>query len=176
MSLCCGTVCGGVSQREQCHLPASWPAFSHFLHYPEVNWALLALIPGWVGLCTFWDPWVSPTNSPVRLGVFPAADSAATGVFSQRFWGFISLCWSPGLHVMTHSPGILSGLSTHKFGTTWSASHCLAHLVLLPLLCHLPLLPVSAPPTSLNECFFFNSLCWTSIQFDFLAVLVIFCF
>ena len=30
-------------------------------------------------------PWVSPMNSPVRLGVSPAAISTPTGVFSQRF-------------------------------------------------------------------------------------------
>ena len=29
--------------------------------------------------------WVSPTNSPVRLGVSPAAASTPTGVFNQRF-------------------------------------------------------------------------------------------
>ena len=38
-------------------------------------------------------------------------------------------------------------------------------------------LPISSPPTSLHECFFFNSLVVTlSYSFDFLAVLVIFCF
>ena len=29
--------------------------------------------------------WVSPTNSPVRLGVSPAATSTPTGVFNQKF-------------------------------------------------------------------------------------------
>ena len=29
--------------------------------------------------------WVSPRNSPVRLGVSPAAASTPTGVFNQRF-------------------------------------------------------------------------------------------
>ena len=33
------------SKREKCHLLGSLPAFSHFLHYPQVNWALLVLIP-----------------------------------------------------------------------------------------------------------------------------------
>ena len=41
------------SEKEQCSLLGSRLAFSHFLHYPQVNWALLVLIPGWVGLCTF---------------------------------------------------------------------------------------------------------------------------
>ena len=33
--------------------------------------------------------------------------------------------------------------------------------------------PVSAPPTSLDECLFFISLVWTSLPFDFLPVLVV---
>ena len=39
---------------------------------------------GWV--CAHSRPlWVSPTNSPVRLGVSPTAASTPTGVFNQRF-------------------------------------------------------------------------------------------
>ena len=54
MSLWCGTVYeGGVREREECCLLSSWLAFSHFPHYPQANWALLVLILGWVGLCTF---------------------------------------------------------------------------------------------------------------------------
>ena len=37
------------------------------------------------GLVHAVGPWVSPTNSPVRLGVSPAAASTLTGVFNQRF-------------------------------------------------------------------------------------------
>ena len=44
---------GEGSEREQCHLLCSGLAFSHFLCYPQANWALLVLIPRWVGLCTF---------------------------------------------------------------------------------------------------------------------------
>ena len=47
---------GEGSEREQCCLPGSWPAFSHFPCYPQANWALLVLIPKWVGLCMFQDP------------------------------------------------------------------------------------------------------------------------
>ena len=54
------------------------------------------------------------------------------------------------------------------------------HWVRQPLPCcesSLPQLPISAPPTGLDECFFFYLLgCQTSIQFDFLSVLVVFCF
>ena len=33
--------------------------------------------------------------------------------------------------------------------------------------------PVSTPPTGLDECLFFISLVWTSLPFDFLSVLVV---
>ena len=39
---------------------------------------------GWVCVCSR-PLWVSPTTSPMRLGVSPTADSTPTGVFSQRF-------------------------------------------------------------------------------------------
>ena len=44
------------SKNEQCCLLSSWLAFSHFPLYPQVNCTLLMLIPGWVDLCTFWEP------------------------------------------------------------------------------------------------------------------------
>ena len=79
--LCCDAVCGEGSKREQWHLLRSQLAFSHFPHYPQANWACLVLIPRWVGL---WMFLVSPRNSPVRLGVSPAA-STPTDVFNQWF-------------------------------------------------------------------------------------------
>ena len=37
--------------------------------------------------------------------------------------------------------------------------------------------PISAPPTGLDECFFFYLLgCRTFVRFNFLSVLVVFCF
>ena len=47
---------GEGSKREQWCLLHSLPVFSHSLHYLQSNWALLVLIPKWMGLCTFWDP------------------------------------------------------------------------------------------------------------------------
>ena len=58
-------------------------------------------------------------NSPVRLGVKPTP-STPTDFYSQRSWGFISPCWSPGLCSLSHSPVVPPGLSTHKCGTTQS--------------------------------------------------------
>ena len=49
-------------------------------------------------------PWVSPTTSPVRLGVSPAAVPTPTGVFKSEVWGFISPSWSLGLRRLLRSP------------------------------------------------------------------------
>ena len=38
---------------------------------------------------------ISPTNSPVRLGISPAT-TILTGFYSQRFWGFIFPCVPTG--------------------------------------------------------------------------------
>ena len=103
-------------------------------------------------------PWVSLMNSPVRLGV-SSTTAAPTGFYSQRFGSFISLHWNPGLHGLFRFPVVPPGLSACKCGTTCSASRCITQSLsccfargpLCPTACH-------APPTGLNECFFFNSL------------------
>ena len=120
-------------------------------------------------------PWFSPVNSPVRLGVYPAPETP-TDFYSQRFWGSLFPCWNPGLCNLSCFPVIVPGLSAYKCGTAFSSSHCLAVPVLQPpphwlgppaatvlqlLPCcasSLPQLPISTPPASLDECFFFNSL------------------
>ena len=44
---------GEGSEREQCQLLSSRPAFSHFLCYPQENLILLVLLPGgWVCVCS----------------------------------------------------------------------------------------------------------------------------
>ena len=70
--------------------------------------------------------WVCPTSSPVRLGVSPTAASTPTGVFSQRFGGFIFLSQNPGLHGLSCFPVVPPGLSACKCGTACSASCRLA--------------------------------------------------
>ena len=58
---------------------------------------------GWA--CAHSRPlWVSPTTSPVRLGVSPAAPPTPMGVFNQRFEALFLLCWSPGLRGLLRSP------------------------------------------------------------------------
>ena len=103
--------------------------------------------------------WVSPTSSPVRLGVSPAAASTPTGVFNQRFEALFPcagalgcvVCFAPPLFLPVYlcvnvgPQGLPSTTSRGPPATTflWVLSTGL---------------PVSAPPTSLDECFFFISL------------------
>ena len=93
-------------------------------------------------------PWVSPTNSPVRLGVSSAA-TIPTDFCSQRFWGFISPGWNPGLRV-SHSPVVPPGLSTHECKTAPSSSRHLAMHPLQPSCPSLPLLAVWMNVSSLT--------------------------
>ena len=137
MSQGCDTECGGGSEREQCCLLHSLLVFSHFLHHPQSNWALLVLIPGWVVCVHSRTLWVSPMSSPVRLGASPSA-STPTGVFSQRFEALFPHC-SPGLWVCL-APSCSSQFIRMRMWDRLSASHCLA-------LSPLHLLPISAPPT-----------------------------
>ena len=127
--------------------------------------------------------WVSPTNSPVRLGVSPATASTPTAVFNQRFEALFPwsgalgcvVCFAPVLFLPVY-------LCAYVGPRAWSAScrtACPFHnppprWVCQPLPCHkasLPLLPISAPPTSLDECFLFISLVvglpYSSIFFQF---------
>ena len=136
-------------EREQCCLLSSWLAFSHFPSYPQANWALLVLIPRWVGLCTTWTLWFSPMNSPMRLGVSPAT-STPTGFFSQRFWGFISPHWNSGLHDLSRST-VPPSLSEHKCGTACPSPPAATFLrVLCPGCTSLPLLLVWMNVSSLT--------------------------
>ena len=98
----------------------------------------------------------------MRLAISPTA-ATPTDFYSQRFWGFSFPSWSPGLYSLSHTPVVSPGLSTHKCGT---AQACLPAITWPTLVCQLltchasspPRLPVSTPPTSVNECFFFISL------------------
>ena len=109
---------------------------------------------------------VSPMTSPVRLGAYPAAAPTPKGVFNQRFEAlFPSQRWSPGLRGLLRSPPIHPGLSVRECGAAGSASGqdylpCSCHtppVLVPPRPCESspPWLPVSAPPTGLDVCFFF---------------------
>ena len=123
---------------------------------------------GWA--CAHSRPlWVSPTNSPVRLGVSPAAVSTPTGVFNQRFEALFPRAEALGCVVCFAPPPFLPVYLCANVGpwgllaAAWPAPfHNLPpRWVCQQLPClesSPPWLPVSAPPTSLEECFFFISL------------------
>ena len=109
--------------------------------------------------------WVSPTNSPLRLGVSPAGTSTPTGVFNRglRLY-FLKL--EPWVAWSTALPRC-SSLSIYvQMWGCGSASCCTAcpvhstihHLAGSTSQSSPPWLPISAPPTGLDECFFFISL------------------
>ena len=117
----------------------------------------------------------------MRLGLSPAAASAPTGVFNQRFEALFPPRWSFGSRGLLCSPAVPPPLSTCKCG---ASSHLLVGSASCSLACPAPQsttsldppaaalsgvlsarLPISAPPTSLDECLFFMSL-----VSDFLAV------
>ena len=109
----------------------------------QANWALLVLIPGCVGICVHSRTlWVSPTNSPVRLGVSSTTETP-TGFSVRGFVASFPPCWNPGFCGLSSSPVVPPSLSSQKCGT---ARGHLAHLVLHP--CRTsspPQLPLSAP-------------------------------
>ena len=86
--------------------------------------------------------WISPTDSPVRLGVSPTA-STPTGVFCQRFEALFPRAGTPGLCGLSRSPVVPPSLSHVNVGLPAPPAAAL---------------PISTPPTGLDECFFFNSL------------------
>ena len=83
--------------------------------------------PLWCWLPSKWacahsrPPWVSPTTSPVRLGVSPAASPTPTGVFNQRFEALFPRAGALGCGAC-FAPCCSSGLSVHKCGAAGSAS------------------------------------------------------
>ena len=85
---------------------------------------------GWA--CAHSRPlWVSPTTSPVRLGVSPPATPTPTSVFNQRFEALFPHTGALGC-VVCFTPHHLSGLSVHECGAAGSAT---CHTA-CPVLCH----------------------------------------
>ena len=169
---------GKESDREQWRVLHSLPVFSHSLHYPQSNWALLVLLPEWVGLCTFCDPVGLSNELSCEARSFSHSYLNPHRCFHSVVWGFISPCWE--LWVVR--------------SVTWSTSCCLvAQLYFCPpcsTICHLsrsasrslatsPLcLAARFHPSYWSGWMFLLYLlgCWTSIQFSFLSVLVDFLF
>ena len=147
--------------------------------------------------------WVSPTTSPVRLGVSPAATPTLTGIFNQRFEALFPRTGALGCPVC-FAPCCLSGFICPRMwgrGVVPAALPAPFSATLSPalsvylcanvgpqglLVLRLPAqfiphsaslgpatatrvlstpVPISTPPTGLDQCLFFISLVW-----DFLAV------
>ena len=107
-------------------------------------------VGGWACACSR-PLWVSPTNSPVRLGVSPAAALTPTGVFNQRFEALFPCAGALGCMVC-FSPRCCSRFICAQM---WGHRGCQTPP------CHEsspPWQPISASPTGLDECFFFISL------------------
>ena len=138
-------------------LLSSCPTFCHFPHFPQMDCALSGADSLMGGLmCVLGS---SPMDSPVRLGVSATA-ATSIGFYSQKFRGFNFLCWNSGLHSLYHSSVVSPGLPTCQCRTSSLPA------TPLPAPDHQqppwqvpspPQLSVSAPATSLDECFFFNS-------------------
>ena len=128
----------------------------------------------------------------MRLGVSPAAAaSTPTGVFNQRFEALSPcagalgcvVCFAPPLYLCVNV-GLQGLLATTLWGllaAAWPAPfHNLPPRWVCQLLpCRessLPRLAISATPNSLDECFFITLVVRSSLQFDFLSILVVFCF
>ena len=116
-------------------------------------------------------------NSPVRLGVSPAAASTPTGVFNQRFEALFPLagalgctvCFAPLLFLLVYlctnvgPQGPPATTLSGVLAAAWPAPfhNPPPHWVHQPPPCckfSPSQLPDSAPPTGLDECFFFISL------------------
>ena len=139
----------------------------------------------------------------MRLGVSPTAISTPTGVFSQRFEALFPhtgilgcmVCLVPQLFLPVYLPVNVGPSSppTAASVTSCSTPHPApqsatllgAPTTAMSSVLSARQLPVSAPPTSLDECFFFNSLVvrlpyssifcqfWGFFVFKFVVVLLL---
>ena len=124
----------------------------------------------WVGgLCTFWDPVGLSNELSCEAGSFSRCHLNPQEVFSQWFEGyFLSL-----------GPWVAWSISLPSCSSRFICAQMWDHWVLQLPPCHEscpPQLPVSAPPTGLDECFFFISLVielpysWIFCQFSLFFV------
>ena len=154
----------------------SLPAFSHFLCYLQANWVL---IPGWVVSFMFQDPVGLSSKLSCEAKSFSRRLNPRRVLLDTGFEALFLhtgtclgcvVCLAPRLFLLVY-PHTNVGLPVcqpphpPKFSShhvSLSPLHPAAHL------CH---------SYQLDECFFFNSLVvGLPIEFNFQAVLVIFCF
>ena len=123
-----------------------WRISGHSPRYPQSNWTLLVLLPEWVGLCTFWDPVGLSNELSCEAGNFSHCCLTPHRCFQSVVWGFISPGWSPGLCGLSPGPPAAASLASCSFAHPASQSTTSLGL------------PAAAPPTGMDECFFFISL------------------
>ena len=141
---------------------------------PQANWTLLVLIPGWVVWCTFQDPMGLSSKLSCKAESF----SQPPQVFSVR-------CFET--YFPTLEPCVMQSVSLPSC-SSWFIFMQMYDLPLhqLPCCTSSPSqLPLSAPSTSLDECFFFKSLVvrlsyssifwqfWLFFVFKFVVVLLL---
>ena len=98
------------------HWVSATPSASHNQIGPLWCW----FPSGWA--CAHFRPlWVSPTNSPVRLGVSPAAAPTPTGVFNLRFEALFPAL-EPWVAWFASLPADPPGLSVRERRAAGSAS------------------------------------------------------
>ena len=133
---------------EQCLFLCCWLSFCHFPSYPQANWALLVLMPGWVGWCRFWNLVGCPSELSCEAGSFSHHRKIHRFLQPEVLRLFI-----PKLE-----PWIVQSVLLPSCSSWFICTQIWDHLVHQLPLCHFSQLPISAPPTSLNECFLYNSL------------------
>ena len=126
------------SKKGQCCLFSTRSVFSHFPHYPEANWALLVLIPGWVVYAlgprmslqwTLLRDWqfILPPQPPL---VFTARSYKALFFQCWNLWSGLGLgCWD-GLLPRCPSHCLFlegEGKEGRKRGRETSVCGCFSH-------------------------------------------------
>ena len=146
-----GGVRKGTVPLSQVSLHFQWlpPLLPHF--HPQMNGSF------WCWFPSDWDSvysrilWVSPVDSRVRLGV-----SAAAATPHRFLQPEVLRLYFPRLEPWVAWSVSLPHCSS-QFICMWMWDY-LVHQLLPCCLSSPPWLPVSVPPTSLDECFFFKSL------------------
>ena len=91
-----------------------WTSIFHSATHNQTGPLWCWFLSGWT--CARPRPlWVSPTTSPVRLGVSPAAAPTPTGIFNGRFEVLFLRAGALGCEVC-FTPCHLSGLSVREYG------------------------------------------------------------
>ena len=165
------TVRGGGSKRELWSLLRSLLAFSHFPRYPQANWALLVLLPGWVCLCTFQDPVGLSNQLSCEAGSLSHCRSTPTRVFNQRFEASLPSVGALGCAVCLAPQLLLLVYLDVNVGPPSLPATTLLQVLFAQL-------PVSAlPPVWVSVSSLTPWLLnFRTVRLDFLSDLVVFCF